>query len=62
MDLVVEAMNHSVLGETQCEGRLSASLCALGTLTMRDLTEKEPGKPSTMEVRGQLQEMSSYWD
>lgn len=51
MDLVVEAMNHSVLGETQCEGRLSASLCALGTLTMRDLTEKEPGKPSTMEVR-----------
>lgn len=50
MGLMVKIIR--VVRETQCVGRLSELLgVPWGTLTMRYLTEKEPGKTSITEVK-----------
>lgn len=56
MDLMAEAVNHSVLGGRESVKGDSASVC-LGALTVRHLTGRGPGEPLA-QVSWQLQAMS----
>lgn len=56
MDLMAEAVNHSVLGGRESVKGDSASVC-LGALTVRHLTGRGPGEPPA-QVSWQLQAMS----